>query len=85
MICLWPAGAAAVPGEQAARVLHGHTDEISSLAFSPDGRTLLSSGLDHTARIPMLDGDRRHGSVARRKSVQRGLQSGWATGRGDRL
>ncbi len=37
-------------------MLRGHTDEIGSLAFSPDGRTLLSSSLDHTARIWAIDG-----------------------------
>ena len=32
-------------------VLRGHTDAVSSVAFSSDGHTLVSGGKDHTVRL----------------------------------
>ncbi|GAA4603379.1 hypothetical protein GCM10023195_11140 [Actinoallomurus liliacearum] len=31
--------------------LTGHTDEVNSVAFSPDGKTLATGSVDHTARL----------------------------------
>jgi WD40 repeat protein len=33
------------------KVLGGHTDDVVSAAFSPDGRRILTSSLDYTARL----------------------------------
>ncbi|MFE2284437.1 WD40 repeat domain-containing serine/threonine protein kinase [Streptomyces sp. NPDC059443] len=48
---LWPgSGTDADPGGPVAR-LAGHTNEITSLAFGPDGKTLASGSDDHTVRL----------------------------------
>jgi WD40 repeat protein len=33
------------------RTLSGHTDDVTSVAFSPDGRLLVTASRDHDARI----------------------------------
>jgi WD40 repeat protein len=40
----------ALPKMRERKLLRGHTDAISSIAFSPDGLTVLTASEDHTAR-----------------------------------
>ena len=37
--------------------LTGHTDAVSSVAFSPDGRTLVTGSADHSVRLWELNVD----------------------------
>jgi WD40 repeat protein len=39
------------------REFQGHTDRIFSIAFSPDGKTILTGSEDATARLWGLDGN----------------------------
>jgi WD40 repeat protein len=49
-VALWPIG------EPYPRVLHGHEERVSSVAFTPDGATLLSASRDGTLRAWPLHG-----------------------------
>ena len=49
------------------RTLKGHTDTVRTLAFSPDGKTLVSGGKDNTLRI----WDTHTGSMLRRLAGHR--------------
>jgi WD40 repeat protein len=40
----------------AATVLEGHRDTVTSVAFSPDGRRVMTGSSDHTARVWDLSG-----------------------------
>ena len=33
------------------KVLHGHTNQVMSCAFAPDGSTLVTTSIDNTARV----------------------------------
>lgn len=49
-------------------MLEGHTGSVSSVAFSPDGDTIISASLDHTiraweARATILEPQLLHESI----------------------
>ena len=47
MICIWDADTLLPIGEP----LRGHSSIVNSIAFSPDGRHIISGSFDHTVRI----------------------------------
>lgn len=46
-----PSGERKAPGRAPVRQLLGHTNGVTRLVTSPDGRTLYSASLDHTVRV----------------------------------
>ena len=60
--------------------LTGHTDDVSSISFSPDGKTLASASLDSTIGLwDVMTGERRHtlrGHISWVHSIS--FSSGWA-------
>ena len=55
VVCLWEPATGKVRGE-----LRGHHDEVSHVAFSPDGKTLLTASHDQTARLWSASGSLLH-------------------------
>ena len=68
-----PAGAVAI-----GTPLVGHTNQVHTVAFTPDGRTLLTGSRDQTVRLWTLDVERAIERICATTGVGALTSDGWA-------